>query len=44
VAEAARLGFEKMLISKYNEKSIPKQPGLDVVTVGKIEDVYRVVF
>jgi DNA repair protein RadA/Sms len=44
VAEAARLGFEKMLISKFNAKSIPKQPGLDVVEVSKIEDVYRAVF
>jgi DNA repair protein RadA/Sms len=44
VAEAARLGFEKMLISKFNAKSIPKHPGLDVLMVSKIEDVYRAVF
>ncbi|MCU0389224.1 MAG: DNA repair protein RadA [Chitinophagaceae bacterium] len=44
VAEAARLGFEKMLISKFNTKSLPKSPGLEVVMVSKIEDVYRAVF
>jgi DNA repair protein RadA/Sms len=44
VAEAARLGFEKMLVSKFNAKSIPKQAGIEVVMVSKIEDVYRAVF
>lgn len=44
VAEAARLGFEKMLISKFNAKSTPKQSGLEIVVVSKIEDVYRSVF
>ncbi len=44
IAEAARLGFEKMIVSKFNQKSIPKLPGIEVVTVSKIEDVYRAVF
>lgn len=44
VAEAARLGFEKILVSKYNAKSIPRQPGVQVITVGKIEEVYQLVF
>jgi DNA repair protein RadA/Sms len=44
VAEAARLGFEKMYISKYNAKSIPKNAGLEVIFVSKIEEVYRAVF
>jgi DNA repair protein RadA/Sms len=44
IAEAARLGFEKILISRFNTKSIPKNAGLEVISVGKIEDVYRSVF
>ncbi len=44
IAEAARLGFEKILISKYNAKSIPKHPGITVLAVSKIEEVYRAVF
>lgn len=44
IAEAARLGFEKILISKYNTKSIPKDAGIQVVAVSKIEEVYRTVF
>lgn len=44
IAEAARLGFEKIIISRYNAKSVPKNAGIQVVTVGKIEEVYRAVF
>lgn len=44
IAEAARLGFEKIIISKYNTKALPKHTGIQVITVGKIEEVYRVVF
>lgn len=44
VAEAARLGFRKIILSKYNTKNLPKNAGIEVVTVGKIEEVYRAVF
>lgn len=44
IAEAARLGFEKILVSKFNAKSIPANAGIQVVSVAKIEDVYRAVF
>ncbi|HSK11722.1 MAG TPA: DNA repair protein RadA [Phnomibacter sp.] len=44
IAEAARLGFGKILISRFNARSVPKHPGIEVVTVSKIEDVYRSVF
>ncbi len=44
IAEAARLGFEKIIISKYNTKTLPKDTGIQVVTVSKIEDVYKAVF
>jgi DNA repair protein RadA/Sms len=42
IAEAAKLGFEKMVISKYNTKGIqkPLYP-IDIVSVGKVEEVYR---
>jgi len=44
IAEAARLGFEKIIISKYNVKSVHKNAGIQVVSVSKIEEVYRAVF
>ena len=42
IAEAAKLGFEKMVISKYNSKGVqkPLYP-IDIVPVGKVEEVYR---
>ena len=44
IAEAARLGFEKMLVSKFNMKSIPSNPNIEVLSVSKIEEVYRLLF
>lgn len=44
VAEAARLGFEKIVLSKYNAKSVGKPSGIELVYVSTIEEVYRVLF
>lgn len=45
IQEASRLGFQKIFISKYNSKSLNlnKYP-IEIVKIGKIEDVYRVLF
>ena len=45
VSEAEKLGFEKIIISKYNLKGleIPKS-GLQLVPVKKIEDVFGLLF
>jgi len=52
IAEAEKLGFEKIFISKYNlgagkqgHKSLAKQKfGIEVVTMGKVDELYRYLF
>ena len=45
IAEAEKLGFEKIIISKYNAKSLGKLKfGIEVVTLGKVEEVYQYLF
>ena len=45
IAEAEKLGFEKILVSKYNQKGLAKKSfNIDIVTVGKVEEVYQLLF
>lgn len=45
IAEAEKLGFEKIIVSKYNQKGLGKQKyGIEVVTMGRVEEVYRYLF
>ena len=51
IAEAEKLGFEKIIISKYNlpsgrqgQKTLSGQFGIEIVTVGKVEEVYTLLF
>jgi DNA repair protein RadA/Sms len=44
IAEAAKLGFEKIFVSKYNTKGLSKQPSIELVPVGKVEEVYKAIF
>lgn len=45
IAEAEKLGFEEIFISKYNSKGIdPKNFKIRLVQVGKMEEVFRVLF
>jgi DNA repair protein RadA/Sms len=47
VAEAEKLGFEKIIVSKYNhayQKGSARQSGIEVVTMGRVEEVYRYLF
>lgn len=44
IAEAEKLGFERIIISKYNQKVLNRQSDIEVVTVGKVEEVYRLLF
>jgi DNA repair protein RadA/Sms len=45
IAEAEKLGFEKIIISKYNAKSLGKLKfEIEVVTLGKVEEVYQYLF
>ena len=45
IAEAEKLGFEKIIISKHNQKSPDaKRFSIEIVTVGRIEEVYKILF
>jgi DNA repair protein RadA/Sms len=45
IAEAEKLGFEKIIVSKYNQKGTIKQRhNIEVVTMGRVEEVYRHLF
>lgn len=43
IQEAEKLGFECIFISKYN-KVIPQEYNIKVVTVGKMEEVFKALF
>lgn len=43
IAEAEKLGFEKIIVSKYNAKS-SKKPNIEVVTMGRVDEVYQHLF
>jgi DNA repair protein RadA/Sms len=45
IAEAAKLGFDKIIVSKYNLKGIGKsKQSIEVVPLGKVEELYRYLF
>ena len=45
IAEADRLGFEKIFVSKYNARSLDKKRfGIEIVEVSVIEDAFRALF
>lgn len=45
IAEAEKLGFEKIIVSKYNQKGLAKQKfKIEVVTMGRVEELYQYLF
>ncbi len=47
VAEAEKLGFEKIIVSKYNhayQKGSKKSSQIEVVSMGRVEEVYKYLF
>jgi DNA repair protein RadA/Sms len=45
ISEAEKLGYEQIFISKYNQKGLdPKLFGIKIVMVGKIEEVFGLLF
>lgn len=45
IAEAEKLGFEKIFISKYSQKGMSKQKyDIEVVPMGRVEEIYRYLF
>ena len=44
IAEAAKLGFEKIFISKYAAKGLSKNLGIEIVMAGRVDEVYKMIF
>ena len=45
IAEAEKLGFEKIIVSKYNSKGLGKQAyQIEVVTMARVEELYKYLF
>jgi DNA repair protein RadA/Sms len=45
IAEAEKLGFKKIIVSKYNQKAMGNQKfNIEVVTMGRVDEVYRSLF
>jgi DNA repair protein RadA/Sms len=45
IAEAEKLGFEKMIISRYNQKGLSKiSSQIEIIPVARVEDVYKILF
>ena len=45
IAEAQKLGFEQVFISKYNQKGLAKKRfNIEVITMSRVEEVYKYLF
>ena len=45
IAEAEKLGFEKIIVSRYNQKSMAKNKfNIEVITMGRVEELYKYLF
>lgn len=45
IAEAEKLGFEKIIVSKYSSKGLSKQKtSIEVVMMGRVEEIYKYLF
>jgi len=47
ISEAEKMGFEKIIVSKYNQKGLNKVKniqGIEIVTMGQVEEVYKYLF
>ncbi len=45
IAEAEKLGFEKIIVSRYNQKGLSKQKySIEVIMMGRVEEVYKYLF
>ena len=45
IAEAEKLGFEKIIVSKYNQKGLSKHKfNIEVVMKGRVEELYQYLF
>jgi DNA repair protein RadA/Sms len=44
IAEAEKLGFEKIIISRYNKINTKEKKGIQVIALGRVDEVYQQLF
>lgn len=44
IAEAEKLGFEKIIISRYNKINTKEKKGIEVIALGRVDEVYQQLF
>jgi DNA repair protein RadA/Sms len=45
IAEAEKLGFSKIIVSKYNQKGLNKQKyNIEIITMGRVDEMYKYLF
>ena len=45
IAEAEKLGFSKIIVSKYNQKGLNKQKyNIEIIMMGRVDEMYRYLF
>jgi len=45
IAEAEKLGFNKIIVSKYNQKGLSKKKfDIEIITMGRVDEMYRYLF
>src|SRR5579862_3682724 len=45
IAEAEKLGFEKIVVSKFNQKGVANhQSNIEIIMMGRVEDLYNYLF
>ena len=45
IAEAEKLGFEKIIVSRYNQKNLSRQKfNIEIVLMGRVDEVYQYLF
>jgi DNA repair protein RadA/Sms len=45
IAEAQKLGFTRIIVSKYNQKSLSKKEfDIEIISMGRVDEVYRHLF
>jgi DNA repair protein RadA/Sms len=45
IAEAEKMGFEKIVMSKYNQRGLRNQKyNIELVSMGRVEELYKYLF
>jgi DNA repair protein RadA/Sms len=44
IREASKMGFSKIIVSKFQKNTGPRDPGIEVIQVGKIENLVKQLF